>query len=69
MGFFGAAHRWGVGRKTALPKIYHRYPTRMKLCTSIPNEDPHDISIFYQKSAKCAIPRNTDIDSISIRNF
>ena len=31
MSIFGAAHRWGGGKKTPLPKICHRYPTMMKL--------------------------------------
>ena len=35
MGFFGAAHGWGVGL-FGLPKIYHTYPTMMKLGTVIP---------------------------------
>ena len=37
MGFFGAAHGWGVGgQKGPLPKICHAYPTMMKLGTVIP---------------------------------
>ena len=37
MGFFGAAHGWGVGQKDPpLPTIYHKYPAVMKLCTAIP---------------------------------
>ena len=35
MGFFGAAHGWGVGL-FGFPKIYHTYPTMMKLGTVIP---------------------------------
>ena len=34
MGLFGAAHGWGrAGKKASLPKIYHTYPTNMKLST------------------------------------
>ena len=36
MGIFGAAHGWGGGKKTPLPKICRRYPTKMKLDTVIP---------------------------------
>ena len=37
MGFFKAAHGWKVGaKKVPLPKIYHTYPTMMKLGTVIP---------------------------------
>ena len=36
MGFFGAAHGWGRGKKTPLPKICHTYPTMIKLGTVIP---------------------------------
>ena len=36
MGFFGAAHGWGGGKKPPLPKICHTYPTMMKLDTIIP---------------------------------
>ena len=67
MGFFGAAHRWGVwGRKTPLPKICHTYPTVMKLRTFTPyairskkymNHVTHpmssaDISIFLSEFSK-----------------
>ena len=40
MGFFGAAHGWGgegggqIG--PPIPKIFHTYPTMMKLGTDIP---------------------------------
>ena len=33
-GIFGAAHGWG-GAKSPLPKIFHTYPTMMKLATVI----------------------------------
>ena len=36
MGIFGTAHGCGRGKKAALPKICHRYPTMMKLGTVIP---------------------------------
>ena len=37
MGFFGAAHGCGRGQKgPPLPKIYHTYPTMMKLGTVMP---------------------------------
>ena len=35
MGFFGAAHGRGDGKKAPLPKICHTYPTKMKLSTVI----------------------------------
>ena len=35
MGFFGAAHGWGGGFLSPLPKISHTYPTMMKLDTVI----------------------------------
>ena len=37
MDIFGAAHGWKGGQKAPLPKIYHTYPTMMKLGTVIPN--------------------------------
>ena len=37
MGFFEAAHGWGEGGKKALlPKMYHTYPTMIKLGIVIP---------------------------------
>ena len=38
MGIFGAARGWrgGAKRSARLPKIFHRYPTMMKLGTVIP---------------------------------
>ena len=36
IGLFGAAHRWGGGKKATLPKICLTYPTIMKLGTVIP---------------------------------
>ena len=35
IGFFEAVHGWG-NQKGPLPKIYHTYPTMMKLGTVIP---------------------------------
>ena len=35
MGFFGAAHRWGLAKKATIHKICHTYPTMMKLSTVI----------------------------------
>ena len=37
MGLLGSAHGWegGRGKKTSLPKIFHTYPTTMKLGTVI----------------------------------
>ena len=47
MGFFGAAHGWGVGggsKKAPFPKIWHTYPTMIKLGSySLPKEDPKNI--------------------------
>ena len=31
MGLFGAAHEWGKGKKTPIPKFSHTYPTMMRL--------------------------------------
>ena len=36
MGFSGAAHGWGEGKKASFPKICHTYPAMMKLGTVIP---------------------------------
>ena len=36
MDFFGAAHRWGWGKKAAIPKICHTNPRIMKLDTVMP---------------------------------
>ena len=36
MGLFGAAHRWGATKSCPLLKIFHAYPTVMKLGTVIP---------------------------------
>ena len=46
MGFFGAAHGWGGGKKIPLPKICHTYPTAMKLDTVIPY--PKKIQKIYE---------------------
>ena len=47
MGFFKAAHGWKVGaKKVPLPKIYHTYPTMMKLGTVIPY--PKKIQKIYE---------------------
>ena len=36
MGFFGAAHGWGGGKKAPISKICQTYPTMMKLGIVIP---------------------------------
>ena len=36
MGFFGAVHGWGEGKKATLLKISHTYATMMKVGTIIP---------------------------------
>ena len=46
MGFFGAGHGWGVGKKAPLHKICHTYPTTMKLGTVIPK--PKEIQKRYE---------------------
>ena len=48
MGFFGAAHGWvgGGAKRSLLPKIFHTYPTMMKLSTVIP--DPKKIQKTYE---------------------
>ena len=46
IGLFGAAHEWwgGGGKKAYLPKIFHIYPTMMKLDSfTLPKEDPKNI--------------------------
>ena len=45
MGFFRSAHGGGGGAKRLpLPKIYHTYPTIMKLVSyTLPKEDPKNI--------------------------
>ena len=67
MGFFGATHLWGytfVGRwqKVSLPKIFHTYPTMMRLGAVIPylkkiqkiyeSRDIPDISNFSTEITK-----------------
>ena len=47
MGFFGAAHGWGI------PKICHTYPTMMKLGTVIP---------YPKKSQKINESRDTPLE-------
>ena len=80
MGFFGAAHGWGGGKKAPLPKICHTYPTTIKLGTVVPyprkikkiyesRDSPLDQHFFHRKSANFAISKNTDIDRILIHNF
>ena len=47
MGFFGAAHGWGLGpRRAPLPKICHTFPTVMKRGTVIPY--PKKIEKMYE---------------------
>ena len=46
MGFFGAAHGWGGGKKGPLPKICHTFPAVMKLGTVIPY--PKKIQKIYE---------------------
>ena len=46
MGFFGAAHGWGGGKKAPLPKICLTYPTMMKLSTVI--RYPKKIQKMYE---------------------
>ena len=46
MGFFGAAHGWGMSKKALLPKIYHTYPTVIKLGTAI--SYPKKIQKIYE---------------------
>ena len=36
MGLFGAAHGWGRVKKASLPKIWHKYPTMIRLDTVVP---------------------------------
>ena len=71
MGFFGAAHGWGrLPFWPSLPKIFHTYPTMMKLGKVIPylsktqkiyksRDTSAGISIFFwQKSADFASSGN-----------
>ena len=46
MGFFGAAHGWGKGKRPPFPKICQTYPTMMKLGTVIPY--PKKIQEIYE---------------------
>ena len=47
MGFFGAAHGWGLGpKRVPLPKFCHTYPTVMKRGTVIPY--PKKIEKMYE---------------------
>ena len=46
MGFFGAAHGWGGGKKAPLHKICHTYPTMMKLGRVIPQ--PKEIQKIHE---------------------
>ena len=47
MGFFGAAHGWGGGKKDpTLPKICHTYPKMMKPGTVMPY--PNRIQKLYE---------------------
>ena len=81
MGFFGGCSRMGGGGGA---KICHTYPTMLKLgtvITSLPKEDPKNISImwhtrwvlltsaFPSEISKFCYIRNTDIDCILIHNF
>ena len=46
MGFFGSAHGWGEEQigPPSLPKIYHTYPTIMKLASyTLPKVIPKNI--------------------------
>ena len=46
MGLFWAAHGCMKAKKVPLPKIFHTYPTMMKLGSyTLPKEDPKNISI------------------------
>ena len=61
MGIFGDAHGWGGGGKKApLPKIYHTYPTMMKLGTVIP---------YLKKIQKIYESRDTPLSSADISIF
>ena len=44
MGLFGAAHGWGRGKKSPLPKISHTLSTMMKLGSyTLRKENPKNI--------------------------
>ena len=63
MGFFGAAHGWGRGKK--LPQICQAHPTMMKLGTVIPylkrskKYMNHMSRITYIKKYRCRLNFNT----------
>ena len=76
MGILGAAHGWKGPKRPPLPKIFHTYPTMMKVDTIMPYlkkiNTPEVLltsAFFHQKSANFAISRKTDIDCILIHNF
>ena len=81
MGLIVSAHGWGpwagwgVAKTTPPTKIYHPYPTMMKLGTKEYMNQVTcplsfaNISIFSLEISKFAISKNTDIDCILILNF
>ena len=70
----------GRGSKRPCPKIYHIYPTMMKLGTVIPQlkkiqkicksrDTPHELCRHKQSACSRWKLRNTDTDSILVHNF
>ena len=60
MGFFGAAHGWGVAKRPSLPKICHTYQRMMKLGTVIPCpkkiqkiDESRDTPLEFGNSSMC----------------
>ena len=84
MDIFEAAHGWGGAKKVPLPKIFHTYPTMMKLGKVIPylkkikkiyesRDTPPEFCchlVFSPKISKFFfILRNTDVNCILVDNF
>ena len=78
--FRGCSRMGEGGQKGPLPKIFHTYPTMMKLPYLKKIQKIYESrdtllefcltsAFFDRKSANFAISRNTDIDYILIHNF
>ena len=67
MGFFGAAHGWGMAKKSPLPKICHTYLKMMKLGTVIPY--PKEIRKYMNHVTQAFSSADISIFSLEIRKF
>ena len=68
MGLFGAAHRWGPQKVAPLLKIFHTYPTVMKLGTVIPCLKKAQ-EIYESPDTHLELSGNTDKDCILVHNI